>query len=92
MTPEQELNRAVSAEQILNNTLVKEAFDDIEKDVVDRIALCDVRDSVSREKLCLLLSCLRIFKSTFEGHIQTGKMAEMTLKERGLRLGGFKIF
>ena len=92
MTPEQELSRAVSSEQILNNPLVIEAFQDIEKDVVDRIAICDVKDSAYREKLCLLLSSLRMFKSVFESHVQTGKMAEMTLKQRGLTVGGIKIF
>lgn len=83
MNPEQELSRAVSSEQILKNPLVAEAFTEIEKDIIDRIAVCDVRDSVSREKLCMMLSASRIFKSVFEGHIQTGKMAEIQLKEKG---------
>lgn len=83
MNPEQELSRAVSSEQILNNPLVSEAFKDIEKEIVERIALLNVNDSVSREKLCMMLSASRIFKSVFEGHIQTGKMAEMQLKEKG---------
>lgn len=92
MSPEQELSRAVSAEQILSNPLIKEAFLDIEKDIIDRLAVCDVRDSVSREKLCMMLSASRIFKSVFEGHIQTGKMAEIQLKQKGLTIGGMKIF
>jgi hypothetical protein len=94
MNPEQELSRAVSSEQILNNPLVSEAFVDIEKDVIDRIAICDVRDSVTREKLCLMLTSLRLFKSVFETHIQTGKMAAMTLEQKrnSLVLGGRKVF
>lgn len=83
VTPEQELGRAVSAEQILNNPLVSEAFSDIEKDIIDRLAVVEVRDSEVREKLCLMLTSLRMFKAVFEGHIQTGKMAEMQLKEKG---------
>lgn len=94
MNPERELDRAVSSEQILNNPLIKEAFLDIEKDIVDRIAICDVRDSQIREKLCLMLTSLRLFRSVFETHIQTGKMAAMTLEQKrnSLVLGGKKVF
>lgn len=89
LSQEQEVIRASSAERILNDPIVKEAFTDIEKDIVDRIALCPVVDSVSREKLCMMLSSLRMFKSVFESHIQTGKMAEFQLKEKK---GIFKVF
>ena len=89
LTPEQELSRAVSAEQILKNPLVSEAFTEIEKEIVERIALLSVNDALSREKLCMMLSASRIFKSVFEAHIQTGKMAEIQLKDKK---GIFKVF
>ena len=94
MTPEQELSRAGAAERILSDPLVIEAFTDIEKDVIDRLAICDVRDSLHREKLCLMLTSLRLFRSVFEGHIETGKMAAMTLEQKrnSLVLGGRKVF
>lgn len=87
MTAEEEVIRAAAAERILNEKIVKDAFKDIEEDIVDRIALCSTTETLLREKLCMMLSCSRMFKSVFESHIQTGKMAQLQLKEKR-----FKVF
>ncbi|HEY6021527.1 MAG TPA: hypothetical protein VIY48_16985 [Candidatus Paceibacterota bacterium] len=82
MSLENELHRAESARQFLESPLVKDAFSEIEKDIIDRIALCPVADSVVREKLCMMLSMSRMFKAVFESHVQTGKMADLQLREK----------
>ena len=52
MTPEEELQRAGRAEQILGDDLFKEAVKEVEDALLNGIKLSPIKDAEMREKLC----------------------------------------
>lgn len=86
MTPEEKVLRGHEAQRILDNELVKEAFEKAEKDLFDAWAACAIKDAETQHELKLLLMSAKKFKAIFEGYIQTGKLAQDQLpKESNLK-------
>ena len=73
--------RAERASQILNDSLVKEAFDAIEKQIFDQWLACPVRDVEGREHIWRLIKAQQKFKDVFIGMIETGKLAQLREKK-----------
>lgn len=88
MTPEQEQIRAAKAAQLLEEPLIKAAFDEIERAVVDNIETCPIEAPELRAQLCMMLAVNRKFRRIFQSHLETGKMASLTL-ERKKKFGIF---
>lgn len=82
MTPEEELQRAIRAEQILGDDLFKEAVKAVEDALLNGIKLSPIKDSELREKLCQQLIQLHAVVGQLRGHMETGKLAEATIKQR----------
>lgn len=78
MNPEQ---RADHAARILEDPLVKEAFEMIERQILDQWEGCPVRDVEAREYLWRFLKCSRKFKDVFVGAIQSGQLAPLRDKK-----------
>ena len=88
MTPEEELERAARAEQILGDSLFKDAVREIEEALLTGIRQTAFKDADLREKLCQQYTLLHSLVGQFRTYMETGKMAEATLKQRvkeGLR-------
>jgi hypothetical protein len=83
MNTEDELRRAGKAGEILNNELWKDAFNEIEKALVEGIARTAFTDEKLREKLAQRLACLHDVRRQLESHIETGKLAK-TMLERAM--------
>ena len=85
-----ELSRAAEAEAVLNNPLVKEVLDSLEKDVIAAWENTPMRDIEAREKAWMYYVAVRKFRNTFINFIDTGRMASLQLEsKRKLRsLGG----
>ena len=82
MTPEEELERAARAEQILGDSLFKEAVQEVESALINGIRRSPIKDAELREKLCQQLTQLDAVLSVLRGHMETGKLAEATLAQR----------
>lgn len=84
MTPEEELQRAARAESILGDDLFKEAFSEIEIALLTGIRQTAFKDAELREKLCQQYTLLHSLIGQFRTYMETGKLAEATLKQRAM--------
>lgn len=71
--------RAVRAEQILNDELVKSAFHDIRKSLVDKITKSAFKEQELREDCYMMLRVVDSFEGQFKRHIKEGQIAKDTL-------------
>lgn len=85
MTEEEELQRAIRAEQILGDDLFKEAVKAVEEALINGIRLSPIKDSELREKLCQQLIQLHALVRQIGSYIETGKLVEATIKQRKAR-------
>lgn len=88
MTPEEELQRAARAEQILGDELFKDAVKEIETALLSGIRMSAFKDAELREKLCQQYTLLHSLIGQFRTYMETGQLAEATLQQRvkeGLR-------
>jgi len=82
MNEAEELQRAVRAEQILGDDLFKEAVNKVEDALITGIKLSPIKDAEMREKLCQQLIQLHAVVGQIRSYIETGKLAEESLKRR----------
>lgn len=77
------------SQSLLENELLNEALDAIEKEVVGQWAECPARDKEGKEALWQLMKTSQKFRRILEGYVQTGKLATEQLKafeeKRGIR-------
>lgn len=88
MTPEEELQRAEQAKQILRNPLVREAIDGLKSGFVEAWRQSPLKDTDLREKLWALYAGACKFEELLQSHIETGKLAAEQLKQRNTPRGG----
>jgi len=82
LTEQEELQRAVRAEQILGDDLFKEAVQGVESALINGIKLCPIKDAEMREKLCQQLIQLHAVVGQIRSYIETGKLAEEQVRRR----------
>jgi len=73
--------RAADAKAVLENDLVKEAFDDMEKALTRTIRLSTVDQAQLREDTYRMLRIMDMFKGHFEKHLSDGQIADHRLAE-----------
>ena len=84
MSPEEEISRAVRAEQILGDSLFQGAVKEIEEALLLGIRQSAFKDSELRERLCQQYTLLHSLIGQFKTHMETGKLAQATLKQRAM--------
>lgn len=84
MTPEEELVRAGKASEILTEPLFKEAVETIREALITGIQRSAFTDEKLREKLCQRLALLEDILGQLRTVMETGKMAEETIRQRSL--------
>lgn len=72
--------RGQYAMSLLENELLKEALDAIDKEVMEQWIACPARDKEGKEALWQLIKTSRKFRDILLGHIETGKLATAQLK------------
>ena len=82
MSPEEELQRAVRAEQILGDDLFMEAVKAVETALLTGIKMSPIKDAELREKLCQQYIQLSAVVDQLRGYMETGKLAAETIKQR----------
>jgi hypothetical protein len=75
-----EQTRGQLSQSLLENELLKEALEAIDKEVMEQWIQCPARDKEGKEALWQLIKTSRKFRSILEGYIETGKLASDQLK------------
>jgi type II secretory pathway component PulF len=68
---------------ILTNTLFKEAVREVEQALLSGIKRSPLKEADLREKLCQQMIALEAVVGQLKTHMETGKLAEETIKRRG---------
>jgi len=82
MTPEQELYKANRAKEVLENEAYLEAFESIEKEIIERWKTSKGGEEVARQELWQLLGLLRNLRTVLETTMQGGAVAKAELIHR----------
>lgn len=72
--------RAQKARELLDNSVLNEALDMIEADIVRMWGECPVRDKEGKETLWQLYKTSQKFRSILQDFIRTGEYAAASLK------------
>lgn len=73
-------HRAAKAQELLDNELLCEALESIEREILDQWVECPARDKDGKEALWQLIKTARKFRGVLQGYVQTGKLAADQLK------------
>lgn len=74
-------SRGQTALQLLENELLKEALDAIDREVMEQWIACPARDKEGKEALWQLIKTSRKFREVLTGYVDTGKLAAHKLKQ-----------
>lgn len=84
--------RGQISSSLLENELLKEALDAIEKEVFDQWMQCPARDKEGKEALWQLAKTAQKFRGVLTGYIETGKLATAQLSQFEEKRGIRKLF
>lgn len=87
----QQTRGQVSA-SLLENELLQEALNAIEKEVFDQWMQCPARDKEGKEALWQLAKTAQKFRGVLTGYIETGKLATAQLSQFEEKRGIRKLF
>ncbi len=73
-------HRGIRAEELLNNSLLQEAFRDIEAEFLKAWRSTKARDTDARERLWQAIHCLGIVHETLKRHVTDGRIAAEDLR------------
>ena len=73
-------DKATHAFSLMENELLNEALDAIDKEVMEQWINCPARDKEGKEALWQLIKTSRKFRSVLMGYIESGKLATEQLK------------
>lgn len=82
MTLEQRLHAGSRAKEVLENEAFIEAFEAIEKEVIEQWTNSPARDQDGREKLWSYLHLLRKVRAHLVSTLETGKLAQVDLQHQ----------
>ena len=78
----QRIYSGARAQEVLDNPAFSEAFDDIEKELLEKWKSSPARDEQGREKLYLMTFLLSKLKMNLEASIFNGKQAQLDLQHQ----------
>lgn len=82
MTLEQRLHAGSRAKEVLENEAFVEAFEAIEKEVIEQWTNSPARDQDGREKLWAYLHLLKKVRAHLVSTLETGKLAQVELQHQ----------
>jgi hypothetical protein len=80
VTPEQLIQRAERAKQLLAEPLIKDSLDRLEKDIFEAWARAGIRDKEGQHELHLMVQTARKFRALLEQVMVTGQIEANQLK------------
>ena len=81
-----EIDRGREALRLMEEPLIKEAFDTIESGLIDSMYRCPMADTATQHELVLTLQLLGKFKGMFQEIMETGKLAQIQEESMSNRL------
>lgn len=81
-----DIRRGVEAERVLNEPLLKEAFEKVEAQIVASLKTSRLIDAEQDRQLILQLKALALVRSQIEQVVQTGKLAQIEKESLGSRI------
>ena len=78
--PQTAIDRGQRAAMLLDDPILMEALDAIEREVVDQWADCPARDKEGKEALWQLLKTSKKFRGLLLGYVETGRFEATRLK------------
>lgn len=84
MSRQEELDRARLAREVLENPIYTEAFELVEKGIIQ--AWREARDKEDREHLHRMLLCLNKTRGVMQGVMASGKVTEETIRREQSKL------
>jgi len=85
MTLDEEERRGFEAERVLNEPLLKEAFEKVEARLIESMKLVPMGDTKTQHELVLSLQLLGNVKKQIEEVAQTGKLAQVSKAEKAFK-------
>lgn len=82
MTPQQQISRAEHAKRLLDDELLNEALEIIEKEVIAQWEAVPVRDTEGREELWKLYKTAKKFRGILHGVVNSGTLSAHALQEK----------
>jgi hypothetical protein len=76
------ISRGEAAKRLLNDPILIEAFDVIERDVMEAFFACPARDDEGRRQIQTTLRLSRQLKGVLQGAIERGRLEMHELKEK----------
>jgi hypothetical protein len=89
VTNDEEIRRGHEAARLMEEPLLKAAFEGIEASIFDAMRRCKVSDTVTQHELVLMLQLHGRLRSVFREHMETGELARIqkeTLASKAKRL------
>lgn len=86
MTLERDLTRGAHAQRLLEDTLLTEAFENVEKAIHEKWANAPLSDRDGQHELLLMLKLLRDVRANLEHALADGKFAADKLKHMNRNL------
>ena len=80
MTPQEEIKDAEHAKQLLEDPLLKRAFDAVEEALLQGMKSAAIVDDKLRLRLLDRLEMVHALKQVLQGYMETGKLARATLE------------
>jgi hypothetical protein len=81
MTPHQEVIRGEAAKLLLDNPLLKEAFEAVQKNIIRAIGDSAMGDEKTHNRLAIALQLLQQIEKSINIHIETGKLAQIQIED-----------
>ena len=82
MTKDEELRRAHAARRIMEEPLIVEAFEKLERGVIDTLKTTSNLEKEDLERLWITLRLIGKFRDIFTGIMESGRMAEFELNNK----------
>ena len=76
MTPDQQVTRALDAQQVLENPVFVSAMEQMRDEIIAQWKACPVRDKEGQTLLLQLAKLSDKFEGILRGYIETGKLAQ----------------
>lgn len=86
MNTDEEIRRGHEAERVLNEPMLREAFDKTEAGIVAALKACSMGDTKTQHELTIALQLLGRIEKNLKETIQTGKLAQIQKEALSQRL------
>lgn len=83
--------RGEAAQRVLDSEVYQQAWDDVKAAMLKEWENSPARDVEGRERLHMMMACMKMTRKYLEGYMQTGKLSKNRLAELDRRRM-FKVF